>query len=88
MKQCYNTLVSGSFVDLAATLADEFRHSGPAEHDRDGTFPFENYERMKETGYLGLFGFRLSWAVWGPRFLRCAWRKSDWPKAAPRLPWP
>ncbi|HEX4395624.1 MAG TPA: acyl-CoA dehydrogenase family protein [Mycobacterium sp.] len=52
MKQCY-TPRQRQFVDLAATLADEFA-TRAAEHDRDGTFPFENYERMKETGYLGL----------------------------------
>jgi len=52
MKQCY-TSRQQQFVDLAATLADDFA-TRAAEHDRDGTFPFENYERMKATGYLGL----------------------------------
>ena len=40
-------------VDLAARLADEFAERA-TEHDRDGSFPFENYERMREEGYLGL----------------------------------
>ena len=52
MEQCY-TPRQRQFIDLAATLADEFA-TRAAEHDRDGTFPFENYERMKQTGYLGL----------------------------------
>jgi alkylation response protein AidB-like acyl-CoA dehydrogenase len=41
------------FVDLADGLAAEFAERA-AEHDRDGSFPFENYERMAEVGYLGL----------------------------------
>jgi alkylation response protein AidB-like acyl-CoA dehydrogenase len=40
-------------VELAGRLADEFAERA-AEHDRDGSFPFENYERMREEGYLGL----------------------------------
>ena len=40
-------------VDLAGRLADEFAERA-AEHDREGSFPFENYERMREEGYLGL----------------------------------
>lgn len=40
-------------IDLAAGLASEFAERAP-EHDRDASFPFENYERMRETGYLGL----------------------------------
>jgi alkylation response protein AidB-like acyl-CoA dehydrogenase len=40
-------------VDLAGRLADEFAGRA-AEHDRDASFPFENYERMREEGYLGL----------------------------------
>lgn len=38
-------------VGLAGELADEFATRAEA-HDRDGSFPFENYERMKEAGYL------------------------------------
>jgi alkylation response protein AidB-like acyl-CoA dehydrogenase len=40
-------------LDLAGRLADDF--AGRAdEHDREASFPFENYERMRESGYLGL----------------------------------
>jgi alkylation response protein AidB-like acyl-CoA dehydrogenase len=49
----YLTPRQQTFVDLAGTLADEFAERA-AEHDRDASFPFENYERMRETGYLGL----------------------------------
>jgi alkylation response protein AidB-like acyl-CoA dehydrogenase len=42
-----------SAVDLAGRLADEFAERA-AEHDRDASFPFENYDRMREEGYLGL----------------------------------
>lgn len=38
-------------VGIARALADEFRPRA-AEYDRAGTFPAENYERMRETGYL------------------------------------
>jgi alkylation response protein AidB-like acyl-CoA dehydrogenase len=38
-------------VTLAARLADEFR-PGAAELDRSGAFPFANYQRMREAGYL------------------------------------
>jgi alkylation response protein AidB-like acyl-CoA dehydrogenase len=41
------------FADLADGLAAEFAERA-GEHDRDGSFPFENYERMAEAGYLGL----------------------------------
>ncbi len=40
-------------VELAAGLASEFAERAP-EYDRDASFPFENYDRMRETGYLGL----------------------------------
>lgn len=40
-------------VGLADRLAREFGERA-AEHDRDGSFPFENYERMRAEGYLGL----------------------------------
>jgi alkylation response protein AidB-like acyl-CoA dehydrogenase len=36
---------------LATALADEFR-AGAADLDRTGAFPFANYQRMRETGYL------------------------------------
>jgi alkylation response protein AidB-like acyl-CoA dehydrogenase len=38
-------------VNIAKKLADEFRPRA-AEYDRTGAFPFENYERMREAGYL------------------------------------
>jgi alkylation response protein AidB-like acyl-CoA dehydrogenase len=40
-------------VELAGSLADRFAERA-GEHDRESTFPFENYEEMRETGYLGL----------------------------------
>lgn len=40
-------------VALAGELADDFA-TRAAEHDRDATFPVENYERMRDRGYLGL----------------------------------
>jgi alkylation response protein AidB-like acyl-CoA dehydrogenase len=40
-------------VELAGTLADGFAERA-GEHDREGTFPFESYEEMREAGYLGL----------------------------------
>jgi alkylation response protein AidB-like acyl-CoA dehydrogenase len=40
-------------VELAGTLADRFAERA-GEHDREGTFPFESYEEMREAGYLGL----------------------------------
>ena len=40
-------------VELAGRLADSFAQRA-AEHDRDSTFPFENYDDMREAGYLGL----------------------------------
>ncbi|MGI8864720.1 MAG: acyl-CoA dehydrogenase family protein [Solirubrobacteraceae bacterium] len=40
-------------VELAAGLAAEFAERA-AEHDREASFPFENYERMRDAGYLGL----------------------------------
>jgi alkylation response protein AidB-like acyl-CoA dehydrogenase len=40
-------------VELAGGLADRFAERA-AEHDREATFPFENYEEMREAGYLGL----------------------------------
>jgi alkylation response protein AidB-like acyl-CoA dehydrogenase len=38
-------------VTTAGQLAEEFRLLA-AEHDRTGKFPFNNYSRMRETGYL------------------------------------
>jgi len=38
------------FVDLAATLADEFAQRA-ARHDEEASFPYENYARLRESGY-------------------------------------
>jgi alkylation response protein AidB-like acyl-CoA dehydrogenase len=38
------------FIDLAATLADEFAPRA-AQYDEKEAFPYENYARMRETGY-------------------------------------
>jgi alkylation response protein AidB-like acyl-CoA dehydrogenase len=40
-------------VELAGGLADRFAERA-GEHDRESTFPFENYDEMREAGYLGL----------------------------------
>jgi alkylation response protein AidB-like acyl-CoA dehydrogenase len=40
-------------VELAGRLADTFA-TRAAEHDRESTFPFENYDDMRAAGYLGL----------------------------------
>src|SRR5581483_9418561 len=42
---------SGDVAALAATLAEEFRGRAAAL-DRTGQFPFDNYQRMREVGYL------------------------------------
>jgi alkylation response protein AidB-like acyl-CoA dehydrogenase len=38
------------FIDLAATLADEFAQRA-ARYDEEGSFPHENYARLRESGY-------------------------------------
>ncbi len=40
-------------VDLAGRLADTFSDRAAA-HDRDASFPFQNYDDLRESGYLGL----------------------------------
>jgi alkylation response protein AidB-like acyl-CoA dehydrogenase len=52
MKQCL-TERQQEFVDLAGKLADTFAERAD-EHDRDNTFPFENYEDMRAAGFLRL----------------------------------
>ncbi len=42
-----------TILELAGRLADDFA-SRAAQHDREATFPFENYEAMRAAGYLGL----------------------------------
>jgi alkylation response protein AidB-like acyl-CoA dehydrogenase len=48
-----NTEREQRFVDLAASLADDFA-TRAAQHDEDASFPHENYARLKETGYTVL----------------------------------
>jgi alkylation response protein AidB-like acyl-CoA dehydrogenase len=38
------------FIDLAATLADEFAERA-ARHDEEESFPHENYARLRDSGY-------------------------------------
>jgi len=38
------------FIDLAATLADEFAQRA-ARYDEEEAFPYENYARLRESGY-------------------------------------
>ncbi len=40
-------------VALAGELADDFA-TRAAEHDRENSFPFENFQKMRETKYLAL----------------------------------
>lgn len=42
-----------TFVELAGGLADRFAERA-AGHDRDGAFPFDNYEDMRRAGFLRL----------------------------------
>lgn len=42
-----------ALVALAADLADRFAPRA-AQHDRDNTFPFENFRELHEAGYLAL----------------------------------
>jgi len=48
-----NTEREQRFVDLAAGLADDFAPRA-AQHDEEASFPYENYTRLKETGYTVL----------------------------------
>src|SRR2546426_9907113 len=41
------------FIDMAAGLADDFAQRA-AQHDENESFPFENYEQMRECGYTNL----------------------------------
>lgn len=41
------------WIDRAREFADRFAGRA-AEHDRDGTFPFENFEELREAGFLTL----------------------------------
>ena len=48
--QQFHTEREQGFIDLATTLADDFA-TRAAQHDEEGSFPYENYVRLKETGY-------------------------------------
>ena len=41
------------FLEMAGEMADDFA-TRAAIHDEEGSFPFENYERLKESGYTRL----------------------------------
>ena len=41
------------FLDMAGEMADDFAQRA-AIHDEEESFPFENYERLKESGYTRL----------------------------------
>lgn len=48
-----NTEREQRFIDLAATLADDFKQRA-AQHDEEVSFPHENYARLRESGYTNL----------------------------------
>lgn len=48
--QQHHTEREQRFIDLAATLADDFAQRA-AQHDEDRSFPYENYARLRESGY-------------------------------------
>src|SRR5580658_9757101 len=45
-----NTEREQRFVNLAASLADDFA-ARAAQHDEEASFPYENYAKLKESGY-------------------------------------
>lgn len=48
--QQFHTPREQQFIDLATTLADDFAKRA-AQHDEEGSFPYENYARLKESRY-------------------------------------
>jgi alkylation response protein AidB-like acyl-CoA dehydrogenase len=52
MQQCL-TPRQQEFRELAGRLADTFAERA-GDHDRENSFPFENYEDLRESGYLTL----------------------------------
>jgi len=48
--QQFHTEREQRFIDLAATLADEFAPRA-AQYDESEAFPYENYARLRESGY-------------------------------------
>jgi alkylation response protein AidB-like acyl-CoA dehydrogenase len=49
----FHTAREQRFIDLAATLADDFAQRA-AQHDEEESFPYENYARLRESGYTVL----------------------------------
>src|SRR5919109_508683 len=49
MHQCH-TEREQRFIDVAARLADDFAQRA-AQHDEEESFPYENYARLRESGY-------------------------------------
>ena len=43
--QQFHTEREQGFIDLAITLADDFA-TRAAQHDEEGSFPYENYTRL------------------------------------------
>jgi alkylation response protein AidB-like acyl-CoA dehydrogenase len=71
------------FLELAATHAEDFK-TRVAQHDRENTFPFENVEAMKASGYTNMTvpeelggGALMFWTWSSPR--------SGWPRGMDRL---
>jgi alkylation response protein AidB-like acyl-CoA dehydrogenase len=52
MERCL-TADESRVLDLADGLAKSFAERA-SEHDREASFPYENYEEMREAGFLGL----------------------------------
>ncbi|NOT56473.1 MAG: acyl-CoA/acyl-ACP dehydrogenase [Deltaproteobacteria bacterium] len=48
--QQFHTERDQKFINLAATLAEEFAPRA-AKYDEDAAFPYENYARLRESGY-------------------------------------
>ena len=49
----FHTDQDQKFIDLAATLAGEFAPRA-AQYDEEASFPYENYARLRESGYTAL----------------------------------
>ena len=76
--------MGAGLVAIAEELAQELA-TRAAEHDRDGTYPFEAIDALKAAGYfaapipveLGGLGF--------PPRTTSSWRRAAWHAATPRL---
>ena len=47
------TASQGCWVEMAAQHADDFA-SRAAQHDRENSFPFENFDAMRASGYTNM----------------------------------